>query len=149
MKGITSILSASSVAFLLLLTSSAHAQSGRIAANIPFAFTVGGISLPAGRYEFANTGDRIVQVQNAERHTVLTLSVASIERRGLPKKSMLKFDTVGDRHILVQIWNDLADNGNEFLYGHSAMELLKHATESSEAANQSNTTAERIAKRAQ
>ena len=101
MKRITSILSASSLAVLLLLTSSAHAQSGRIAANIPFAFTVGGISLPAGRYEFANTGDRIVQVQNAERHTVLTLSVASIERRGLPKKSMLKFDTVGDRHILV------------------------------------------------
>ncbi len=80
---------------------------------------------------------------------MLTLSVASIERRGLPKKSMLKFDTVGDRHILVQIWNDLADNGNEFLYGHSAMELLKHSTESSEAANQSNANAERIAKRAQ
>jgi hypothetical protein len=149
MKRITSILSASSLAVLLLLTSSAHAQSGRIAANIPFAFTVGGISLPAGRYEFANTGDRIVRVENAERHTVLTLSVASIERQGLPKKSMLKFDTVGGRHVLVQIWNDLADNGNEFLYGHSSMKLLKHATESSEAANQSKTNVDKLARRAQ
>jgi hypothetical protein len=128
MKRIASILTGLSLA-VLFLAASAHAQfKQRITANIPFEFTVGSISLPAGQYEFLGTGDKIVQVRGADRRSVFTLSSASIQANGLSEKSMLKFATVDGHHVLVQIWNDLAGNGNEFLYGNTSVELAKHPT---------------------
>jgi hypothetical protein len=127
MKRIASILTGLSLA-VLFFVASAHAQSGRITANIPFEFTVGSISLPAGQYEFLDTGANIVQVRGADRRSLFTLSTASIQANDLPEKSMLKFVTVDGRHVLVQIWNDLAANGNEFPYEHTSVELAKHAT---------------------
>jgi hypothetical protein len=97
-------------------------------ADIPFEFTVGSISLPAGQYEFLRTGDNIVEVRGADRRSLFTLSSASIQANQLPEKSMLKFATVDGHHVLVQIWNELAANGNEFPYGHTSVELAKHAT---------------------
>lgn len=128
MKRIASILTGLSLA-VLFFVASAHAQSGqRMTANIPFDFTVGSISLPAGQYEFVNTGGEIVTVRGADRRSVFTLSSATIQASELPEKSMLKFATVDGRHVLVQIWNDLASNGNSFPYGHTSVELAKRAT---------------------
>jgi hypothetical protein len=131
MQRIASILTGFSLA-VLFFVASAHAQSGqRMTANIPFEFTVGNISLPAGQYEFLSIGDNIVQVRGADRRSRFTLSSASpalIQANGLPEKSMLKFATVDGRHVLVQIWNELAANSNEFPYGHTSVELAKHAT---------------------
>jgi hypothetical protein len=127
MKRTASILTGLSLAVLFFVTS-AHAQSGRITANIPFDFTVGSISLPAGQYEFLGTGDNVVEVRNADRRSLFTLSTAPIQANDLPEKSMLKFVTVDGRHVLIQIWNDLAASGKEFSYGTTSVELAKHAT---------------------
>ena len=113
---------------VLFFVASAHAQSGQITANIPFDFTVGSISLPAGQYEFVDTGSEIVQVRGADRRTLYTLSSASIQASQISEKSMLKFATVDGHHVLVQIWNELAANGKEFPYGHASAELAKHAS---------------------
>jgi len=96
-------------------------------ANIPFDFTVGSISLPAGHYKFLRN-DNIFVVRDADRRSVFTLSSASIEANGLPEKSTLKFAAVDGRHVLVQIWNGLTASGSEFPYGHASVELDKHAT---------------------
>jgi hypothetical protein len=126
MKRIANTLTGLSLA-VLFFVASAHAQSGRITANIPFDFTVGSISLPAGQYEFVDTGSNIVQVRGADRRTLYTLSSASIQASQISEKSTLKFSIVDGRHVLVQIWNELAANGNEFPYGHTSAELAKHA----------------------
>jgi hypothetical protein len=127
MKRIANTLTGLSLA-VLFFVASAHAQSGRITANIPFDFTVGSISLPAGQYEFVDTGANIVQVRGADRRTLFTLSSASIQASQISEKSTLKFAIVDGRHVLVQIWNELAGNGNEFLYGNTSVELAKHPT---------------------
>jgi hypothetical protein len=127
MKRIANTLTGLSLA-VLFFVASAHAQSGRITANIPFDFTVGSISLPAGQYEFVDTGRNIVQVRGADRRTLYTLSSASIQASQISEKSVLKFATVDGHHVLVQIWNELAANGKEFPYGHTSAELAKHAT---------------------
>lgn len=128
MKRIASILTGLSLAVLFLVTS-AHAQPRqRMIANIPFDFTVGGISLPAGQYEFLDTGGIIVEVRDADRHGVFTLSSASIQANDGPGKSMLKFATVDGHHVLVQIWNEFAGNGVELPYGHTSVESGAHTT---------------------
>ncbi len=128
MKRAASILTGLSLA-VLFFVASAHAQfAQRMTANIPFEFTVGSISLPAGKYEFIRTDDDIYQVRDADGRSVLTLASASIQLNGLPEKSTLKFATVEGRHVLVQIWNGLASNGYEFGYVNTSVELAKHPT---------------------
>jgi hypothetical protein len=82
--------------------------------NIPFEFTVGSVSLPAGQYEFIRTDDDIYQVRDADGRSLFAMPSASIQANGVPEKSALKFAAVDGRHVLVQIWNEQADIGSEF-----------------------------------
>jgi hypothetical protein len=128
MKRIARCLTELALAVLLFVVS-AHAQfERRMTANIPFEFTVGSISLPAGRYEFMRTDDDIYQVRDADGHILFAMASASIQSRGLPGKSMLKFAIVDGRHVLTQIWNERADIGNEFHHGQSHEGLAKQPT---------------------
>lgn len=129
MKRIASILTGLSLA-VLFFVASAHAQyeGQRMIANVPFEFTVGNISFPAGQYEFLRTGANIFQVQDADGRSLFTLASGSFQANGLHEKSMLRFATVDGRHVLVQIWNEGAAYGSEFQYGHTYVELAKHPT---------------------
>jgi hypothetical protein len=118
MNRITNILTGLSLA-VLFFVASAHAQfdEPRTAANIPFEFSVGTLSLPAGQYEFQRTDAGFVAVRDASGHTLLTLASASVAANGMPGKSTLKFVTVEGRYILVQVWNDQSASGYAFLNG--------------------------------
>ena len=115
MKRIASILTGLSLA-VLFFVASAHAQydEQRMTANIPFEFTVGNISLPSGRYDFLRTG-AIFQICDANGHSVFTVAYAPIQPDWLPEQSVLKFAIVDGRHVLIQIWNERAAMGKEFL----------------------------------
>ncbi len=122
MKRIVSTLNHLSFAVLFFVVS-AHAESRqRITANIPFEFTVGSISLPAGPYEFIQTDDGIYQIRDADGRSLFAMASASIQASGAPEASTLKFATVDGRHVLVQIWNEQADIGSEFHPGQSYVE---------------------------
>ena len=128
MKRIASILTGLSLA-VLFFGASAHAQTEqRMSANIPFGFTVGTISLPAGQYEFRGVGDNIIQVRDSDGRSVFALSSAPVEANGLSEKSTLKFAVVNGHHVLLQIWNDLDGYGNEFLYGNASLEAARQRT---------------------
>jgi hypothetical protein len=115
MKHIAGTLTGLSLA-VLFFVGSAHAQydAQRITANVPFEFTVGNVSLPAGQYDFLRTGTNIFQVRNAEGHSVYTMAGFTIEESGPENKSTLKFAIVQGRHVLIQIWNQAAAMGNGF-----------------------------------
>jgi hypothetical protein len=123
---ISSILTGLSLA-ILFFVGSAHAQydGQRMTANVPFEFTVGSISFPAGQYEFVRTGPNLVLIRDADGRSMFTVASAAIEAGVLPGKSALKFATVDGHHVLVQIWNDVAGSGNEFLNGNTSVELSK------------------------
>jgi hypothetical protein len=124
MKRIASILTGLSLA-VLFFVGSAHAQydAQRIRADVPFEFTVGNVSLPAGRYDFLRTGANIFQVRNAEGRSVYTVACSTIEENGAENRSTLKFTTVQGRHVLTQIWNQAAAMGNEFRIKHSYVDV--------------------------
>jgi hypothetical protein len=86
----------------------------RMIANIPFEFTVGRTSLPAGQYDFLRTGPNAVLVRDADGRGVMTVSSGSMHTNGSPKQSTLKFAIVNGRYVLVQIWNEPAGRGSEF-----------------------------------
>jgi hypothetical protein len=131
MKRIASILTGLSLA-VLFFVASAHAQyeGQKMIANIPFEFTVGSISFPAGQYEFMRTGAgaNIFRVRDADGNSLFIMASVPIRGNGLTEKSNLKFATVDGRHILIQIWNEPAAIGNEFHYGQTYTEFAKHTT---------------------
>jgi len=58
------------------------AQQPAVKANIPFDFTVGDQSMPAGGYTFSSPGRNIVQIQSTDRkHVGLVASSASSMNR--------------------------------------------------------------------
>lgn len=128
MKRITSILPGLSLAFLFFVTSADAQSERRMTADIPFEFSVGGVSLPPGHYEFLSAGPNIVQVLGADRRSVFALQAAAVQTNGYPEKSAIKFAVVGGQHVLFQIWNELAASGSEFPYQNTSVEWASHAT---------------------
>ena len=129
MKRIASIVIGLSLG-LLFFAASAHAldDTKKMIANIPFEFTVGSISFPAGQYEFLRAGDNTFQVRDADGRSLFIMATAPIRPNELPEKSMLKFANVDGHHVLIQIWNRRAAMGNEFKNKQYHVELAKHPT---------------------
>jgi hypothetical protein len=124
MNRVTNILTGLSLA-VLFFVASAHAQfdEPRVVADIPFEFTVGTLSLPAGQYQFQRTESGFVAVRDASGRALFTLAGASLEDNGTPRKSTLKFVTVQGRQFLTQVWNEQAHSGYEFLYVPTSVEV--------------------------
>ena len=116
---------------LLILTAvSVAAQSERTGiTNIPFSFSVGGKTLPAGEYTVEpnrRDSDKVWLVQSKSGHTsalFTTMSVRSIETQ---EKTKLVFHRYGDRYFLSQIWTVGANSGRELLMPRQERELAKN-----------------------
>jgi hypothetical protein len=102
------------LALLVAVCPTGIAQS-QIRLNVPFEFSAGGKSMPAGHYRVARVDDNdhaIWRISNEHGAVVvLTNSVESPNRAHPPS---LVFLCAGDRYFLVQIW------GSE----HSGQDLL-------------------------
>ena len=107
--------------FSLLLTISAasvHAQSNRSTINIPFSFTVGHKTLPAGEYSVepgrsdSNSSWLIQSVQGNGSVLFSTSSIWTIETQ---KTSRLVFNNYDGQYFLSQIWS-VGDNSGRELY---------------------------------
>jgi hypothetical protein len=126
MKRIATILTGLTLA-VLFSVGAAHAQDDgqKTTANIPFEFTAGNLTFPAGQYEFIRIGVGLYKVRDANRHSLFVMGGVPSQPYGITsEKSNLKFETVNGRHILVQIWNDSALNGSEFPAAIAPGELL-------------------------
>lgn len=126
MKRIASVLTGLSLA-VLFFVASAHADDRRIIANIPFEFTVGKVSLPAGDYEFRRAEPLVFQIRDREGRGLLTL-VASTDLKWRHEKSRLRFATVDGQPVLQQIWDDVAGVSYNFYVRPAHVELGAHPT---------------------
>ena len=89
---------------LLLVTAAAFGQTGRVKADIPFDFVVGGLTLPAGQYTIgpANNLRTAVAVRG---DSMPRMALAHQARSAIPAKSTkLIFHRYGNRYFLAQIW---------------------------------------------
>ena len=91
-----------STLFALAASNKLVAQQPGAKANIPFNFTVGNTSLPAGEYKISLNSDHVVKIQSDDRQSVdLALAMKSFEDPGA--KGRLTFDKVGDYYFLRSI----------------------------------------------
>jgi hypothetical protein len=94
-----------------LVVSVPFVQAQSVKADVPFAFSMQGQSMPAGNYSIIAVSDRVLEVWNLDsRHGQLLakqMSVQSSKDQG-PK---LVFHKYGDQYFLSQIWDGQSDTG--------------------------------------
>ncbi|HEY1265579.1 MAG TPA: hypothetical protein VGF06_18770 [Terriglobales bacterium] len=97
------------VALALLLNATAAFAQAAAKADVPFAFTVGKVELPAATYVVSNDTAATVTIRNAEtRKAILSLMHREYPKGGSPR---LVFHKVGGQYFLAQIWGEEGNAG--------------------------------------
>ncbi|HKN36556.1 MAG TPA: hypothetical protein VJX16_25215 [Terriglobales bacterium] len=99
---------------VLLAAGSVQAQNGGVKANIPFDFTAGSMTLPAGEYSITRMSDfgGILLVAGSSSSKDLVRSQA-VENIAAPTSTQLVFHRYGNRYFLYQIWVRGENRGRE------------------------------------
>lgn len=93
------------VVFAGVLAINAHAQTQRLTANIPFAFSAGKTTLPAGRYTVTvlnpSSDRKALQIRSLNgRSSVVILTTGIIGHAS--DNAKLVFERYGDRYVFAQ-----------------------------------------------
>jgi len=102
---------------LMLTAVSVHAQSKRTTINIPFNFTVGQTTLPAGEYTIEpNRKDSpdVWLIQSTSGHDSVLFTTGSTWASETPKRTGLVFNNYDGQYFLAKIWN-AGDNSGRAL----------------------------------
>jgi hypothetical protein len=106
------------VAFVSALASaSAQTPGHNLTVNVPFEFSVGDKTMPAGSYNISRlnsdgTALRILNRDNYQSASRLTQAVQASQPR---ENSVLVFKRYGDRYFLAQVWLGGEREGREML----------------------------------
>ena len=120
----------------------AHAQIGggtTIQASIPFAFTVGNATLPAGKYEIKRLDDNAteaLEIRSTSGHRAVIFETENTRARDgqVASRTELVFDKFGDEYFLSQVWvaglasgSELLKSGMEKRLAHAGSQPEKHS----------------------
>jgi hypothetical protein len=96
------------VVMSLMLNAAAQAQSAT-KANVPFAFSVGSVRLPAGTYAISAAGVSAIQIRN-DQGSASALSLVRGEYQS-NSGAKLVFHHVAGQYFLAEIWRGAGTNG--------------------------------------
>ena len=102
---------------LALAFLAAHAVEAQepVLANIPFAFTAGEVTLPAGEYrvEKLRIGSPVLLIRNTEGKPGMMVMTSPTSVNAPRGKSKLIFHRYGDQYFLSQVWTAGSATGIE------------------------------------
>jgi hypothetical protein len=103
---------------LATAVASANAQSAnKVVADIPFEFSVGYKTMPAGEYivqTVATAGDALM-IRSADNKTSALRLSESTERLKNKTHARLVFHRYGERYFLAEVWNGANNFGRQLL----------------------------------
>ncbi len=112
--------------FLTLIVASAQAQTGyQMAANIPFDFTAGKTSLPAGIYNINLISENTLLVRSIDRKKSVLLLARQAGHVGTRKPARIIFNRYGDRYFLSQTFLSETDLGFAVNPSHAERDLAR------------------------
>ena len=102
------------LAFVAATTQDVRAQEP-VLANIPFQFTAGEMTLPAGEYRVQkvsyNSPVLLIRSTDGNRATMVMTNAAAVNAP--QAKSKMVFNCYGNRHFLTQVWSAGSSHGRE------------------------------------
>ena len=114
------------VALVLVSLVPAHAQKVSATVNIPFAFTVDDVRMPAGEYLITSPSEKVVTIQRIGGPEVK----ASIIKTNGPGKGndspKLVFRRYGTMYFVAAAWLPNSDAGREFFTSATEIEVARN-----------------------
>jgi len=102
------------------------AQSLDVRANIPFAFRVGQVQMPAGEYVIHEPQPGVLQLREAGgRHAVMTTQIVGKLRTNLLDTGEVEFHRYGGTYFLAEVWRAASDTGIVLLKSPRETELAR------------------------
>ena len=113
----------------VVLAAPLGAQTFRVAGSVPFEFTVGVQSMPAGDYTVARVGgtDQI-KVSNGDTSAWSWATNTSLGPKERTGQALLIFHRYGDQYFLARVVDGSRDVGVELPPSHTEKELSKTAS---------------------
>jgi hypothetical protein len=113
--------------FLVLAIGMAHAQTGGevIKVKIPFSFTVGTQTFPAGEYSLNPLFPHTVQLRNQSGRVLTSIPTNSVESTEIPRSVKLVFNGYSGQYFLAQIWKAGDSIGRELIKSSTEIEMAR------------------------
>lgn len=115
------------VALLAAMPLCAQAQERTFAkADVPFAFAVENVDLPAGTYTVSVLPPyNMIKVQSTDGRKTAMVSAMPSQRTGESQQTKLVFNRVGSHYFLVQVWERGNNIRRDLRTSNLAQELAK------------------------
>jgi len=101
--------------------------------NVPFDFTVGKVSLPAGSYSVSRIGSIQTHLQlrrnDGKEGTIERINHVELNRGQMSEASKLIFHRYGDQYFLAQVWNLGSTTGYELPQSKAEREIGRNVTQ--------------------
>ena len=93
---------------VLLSASTVHAQQHHLKLNInvPFEFSIGSHTFPAGEYWITSVGAGTLALRDADQHVLTAVQTIPTQASDIRSTSALKFRMVNGRRVLSEIWEE-------------------------------------------
>ena len=117
LKGITmlALIVTLALATAVISANAQSANSSKVVANVPFEFSVGYKSMPAGEYSvqtIPSASDGLMIQSTDGKISALRLSDATETSKDKPK-ARLVFHRYGERYFLAEVWNGADNTGRQ------------------------------------
>ncbi|MGH9871625.1 MAG: hypothetical protein ACRD9S_04055 [Pyrinomonadaceae bacterium] len=102
---------------MAVVSANAQPTAAKVVANVPFEFSVGYKTLPAGEYSvqsIASAGNGLLIQSSNGKISALRLSEATRRIKDKPK-ARLVFHRYGERYFLAEVWNGVDNSGRQLL----------------------------------
>ena len=120
------------IAMTLAVAPALAKQNDEMTMTVPFAFTVGDTTLPAGTYRVqrtsATTGTYLISNADGDETATVT-SPAKVQANG-DARAKLVFDVYGGEYFLAQIWMPASFSGTELATSRHERRLAAAGAES-------------------
>ena len=101
---------------LLGMTMTASAETVKvIKVNIPFQFTFGDRTFPAGVYSVTQPLQNVVSLRNERGETLGSVLADGIDSPSASAVSKLRFTMIAGQHILSEVWREEETTGQRLL----------------------------------
>jgi len=125
-KQVFKVVALLSLSLMLAVVAVSASLDGKIKANIPFAFSVGGKTLPAGAYTVNSQTIRgVLVIRGESSHTAMNVITNDVIARQQPQQTKLVFRRYGDQYFLAQVWTAGMSDGRKIPTSRAERELLK------------------------
>lgn len=101
--------------FVFMLTAAGYSQQPLLKANVPFDFTAGKKTFPAGEYHVIRIAPQTLSLRGDDNSFVTTFVTEPVTSPLSHSNAKLRFETIAGQKVLTEIWPDGASNGYELL----------------------------------